>query len=117
AHLSSIFLVKTEECDIFRNQLLGLGAEAIKSLQGAELNRGNIDIFQQKVLAVLTSASSNFAFQGAGIILMTGARVTVSENQITGLIGITAFLLTEARVKDNQILALLGLLVLNGLLV
>ena len=28
-----------------------------------------------------------------------------------------SFLLTEARVKDNQILALLGLLVLNGLLV
>ena len=72
ALLSSIFLVKTEECDILRNQLLGLSAEAIKSLQG-ELNRSTIDPFQQKVLVVLTAASTNFAFQGAGIILLTGA--------------------------------------------
>jgi len=117
SHLSSIFLLKTEECDILRNQLLGLSTEAGKSLQGSELNRGSIDAFQQKVLVILTAASTNFAFQGAGIILLAGARVTISENQITGLIGIMSFLLTEARVKDNQILALLGLLVLNGLLV
>lgn len=115
--LSSIFLSKTEECDILRNQLLGIGAEAIKSLQGSELNRGSIDAFQQKVLVVLTATSSNFAFQGAGIILVTGTRVTVEENQITGLVGFMSFLLTEARVKDNQVLALLGLIVLNGLLV
>lgn len=117
ALLSSVFLVKTEECDILRNQLLGLSAEAIKSLGDSELNRTTIDAFQQKILLVLTATSSNFSFQAAGIILLTGTRVTVSENQITGLIGIMSFLLTEGRVKDNQILALLGLLVLNGLLV
>jgi hypothetical protein len=117
SHLSSIFLVKTEECDILRNQLLGLGTEAIQSLRDSELNRTTIDAFQQKVLLVLTSTSSSFGFQGAGIILLTGTRVTISENQITGLIGIMSFLLTEGRVKDNQILALLGLLVLNGLMV
>jgi len=111
-------LVKTEECDILRTNSLVWAREAIKSLQGSELNpRQTLTPFNKGCSSSLPAASSNFAFQGGGIILLTGARVTVAENQIAGLDRIMAFLLTEARVKDNQILALLGLLVLNGLLV
>ena len=117
ALLSSIFLVKTEDCDIIGNQLLGLNAETIKALQGRELTRDNIDNFQQTVLTVLTLASSSLAFQGAAIILLFGTRVTIAENQITGLVGVMAVFLSETRVRDNQILALLALLVLDGLLI
>lgn len=117
ALLSSIFLTKTEECDILRNRLLGLDAEAVKYLQSGELNRGNIDAFQHHVLSILSSASSNLAFQGAGVVLLAGTRITIADNVIVGLIGVFSFLLTEARVRDNQVLALLGLMILIGLLI
>jgi Family of unknown function (DUF6519)/Carboxypeptidase regulatory-like domain/Right handed beta helix region len=115
--LSSIFLVKTEGCDIIGNQLLGLSADAIKSFGDDNLTRDNIDTFQQTVMTVLTGAPAKMSFQGTAIVLLYGARVTIAENQITGLVGVLAVFLSQARIADNQILALLALLVLNGLLI
>src|SRR5260370_12852953 len=48
ALLSSIFLVRTEDCDIIANQLLGLDAQTIKTLQAGELNRNTIDTFRSE---------------------------------------------------------------------
>jgi hypothetical protein len=111
---SSILLLKTEDCDIIGNRLLGLNAETIKKLQAATLTRDTVDQFQQAVLLVLTDASAAFTFQGAAILLQTGTRVSIVENTMTGLIGIGAFVISEARIENNQILAIVAHLVLNG---
>ncbi len=117
ALLSSIFLVRTEDCDIIANRLLGLDAQTIKTLQAGELNRNTIDTFQQTVMTVLTTGPAGMAFQGAAIVLLSGARVTVAENLITGLLGMMAIFLSAARIRDNQILSLLALLVVDGLVI
>jgi hypothetical protein len=121
ALLSSIFLIKTEDCDIIGNQLFGLGPEAQKALSSfagaSRLNRDSIDAFQQLVLSLLTAASARIAFQAGTIVLESGVRVSIADNSITGVVGLLAFFLVEARIEDNQILALVGVLVLNGLAV
>ncbi len=114
----SVFLLRTEECDIVGNQALGIGKEAQAELEkfasANSLTRTTIDSFQQTVLSVLTK-SSGAEFQAAAIVLLFGARVTIAENLITGLVGVFSFFLVTARVKDNQVLAFVALLVLNGL--
>jgi Family of unknown function (DUF6519)/Carboxypeptidase regulatory-like domain/Right handed beta helix region len=114
---ASIFLLKTEDCDIIGNRLFGLSADMKKALGSGPLTRDTIDVFQQKVLVVLTDASAGIAFQAAAIVLLSGVRVTISENTVTGLIGVMAFFLVEGRIEDNQILALVALLLFNGLLI
>src|SRR5260370_41737616 len=86
ALLSSIFLVRTEDCDIIANRLFGLDAQTIKTLQAGELNRNTIDTFQQTVMTVLTTGPAGMAFQGAAIVLLSGARLTVAQNLITVLL-------------------------------
>src|SRR5260370_9643598 len=112
-----MFLVRTEDCDIIANRLLGLDAQTIKTLQAGELNRNTIDTFQQTVMTVLTTGPAGMAFQGAAIVLLSGARVTVAENLITGLLGMMAIFLSAALIIDNQIRFLLALLLVDCLVI
>src|SRR5207302_3898236 len=109
----SIFLLKTEDCDIVGNQCLGLSARALEILRKftgrPDLNRQSIDSFQQAVIGVLTT-STGTAFQAAAIILLSGTRVTISQNVISGLVGLLSFFLAETRFEDNQVLAFSGII-------
>jgi hypothetical protein len=115
ALLVSISLIKTEDCEITANRLLGLNAATIKRLKTGTLTADTIDQFQQTVLLVLTDASTGTAFQGGAILLETAARVTIAENAMTALVGITAFISSELLIENNQILAFVGVLTLAGL--
>jgi hypothetical protein len=117
ATLSSVFLAKVEDCDIVDNQMWGLNAETIKSFGGGNLTKDNIDLLQRAVLLALSRASSALTFQSAAVVFGSATRVTIADNTMVGLIGVAAFLLSEARIEDNQILSLLGLLVIDGFLI
>ena len=111
---SSIFLLQTEDCDILANRLLGLSQAVINRLGETQVNPQNIDQFQQLVLQAITSASAAFSFHGAGIVLEIATRISIAENTISGLMGISAFIVAEARIQNNQVLAFVGSVILDG---
>ncbi|MGH9637762.1 MAG: carboxypeptidase-like regulatory domain-containing protein, partial [Candidatus Angelobacter sp.] len=111
---SSILLLQTEDCDILANRLLGLSQTVIDQLREKLVTPQNIDEFQQLVLQAITSASAAFSFHGAGIVLEIATRISIAENTITGLIGISAFIVAEARIQNNQVLAFVGSVILDG---
>lgn len=111
---SSILLLKTEDCDILANRLLGLSQAVINKLREQTVTPQNIDQFQQLVLQAITRASAAFSFHGAGIVLQIATRISIAENTISGLMGISAFIVAEARIQNNQILAFVGSLILDG---
>jgi hypothetical protein len=111
---SSILLLQTEDCDILANRLLGLSQTVIDQLREKLVTPQNIDEFQQLVLQAITSASAAFSFHGAGIVLEIATRISIAENTITGLIGISAFIVAEARIRNNQVLAFVGSVILDG---
>lgn len=111
---SSILLLQTEDCDILANRLLGLSQAVINQLQEKPVTAQNIDQFQQLVLQAITSASADFSFHGAGIVLEIATRISIAENTISGLVGISAFIVAEARIQNNQVLAFVGSVILDG---
>jgi hypothetical protein len=111
---SSIFLLQTEDCDILANRLLGLSQAVSNQLREKPVTPQNIDQFQQLVLQAITSASAAFSFHGAGIVLEIATRISIAENTISGLIGISAFIVAEARIHNNQVLAFVGSIILDG---
>ena len=56
-------------------------------------------------------------FQAVGVLVYTGQRVVISDNLITAQVGILAFLLIDAHLTDNQILALIGMVLIFGVLI
>jgi uncharacterized protein DUF6519/carboxypeptidase family protein/parallel beta helix pectate lyase-like protein len=110
----SILLLKTEDCDILANRLLGLSQAVINKLREQQVTPQNIDEFQHLVLQAITNASAAFSFHGAGIVLEIATRISISENTISGLMGISAFIVAEARIQNNQVLAFVGSLILDG---
>jgi hypothetical protein len=111
---SSILLLKTEDCDILANRLLGLSQAVINKLREQQVTPQNIDEFQHLVLQAITNASAAFSFHGAGIVLEIATRISIAENTISGLMGISAFIVAEARIQNNQVLAFVGSLILDG---
>ncbi len=114
----SIFLVRTQDCDIVSNQFFGLSKEALAELHrftvAPGLTRDTIDNLQQAVLSTFTGSSLT-QFQAVSIVILFGTRITIAKNVMTSLVGVLSLFLIEARVENNQILAFGAFIVLNGL--
>jgi hypothetical protein len=113
----SIFLQVCEDTKIEDNRLIGIAPAEQKRLQEIHgLNRENITDFQDILLSITTSNAGSFAFQGSGVILMLALRVTVNDNLITALVGFLSVFVIDSEFENNQVLSLIGCLILNGLI-
>jgi hypothetical protein len=116
----SIFLQRGEKIEIRDNRLGGASLETVLALrQGGPPTRATIDAFQAQVTqAFLAGITSDLGrFQAVGVLIQSGRDVVIAGNRIAAGIGILAFLLFEAAIEENQLLALIGITLLFGLLV
>jgi Family of unknown function (DUF6519)/Periplasmic copper-binding protein (NosD) len=114
----SIFVQQAQGLEVIHNQLRGLGRETLRQLTpGQPLSRDTIDGFQTQVAQAFRAAISVNDFQAVGVLVYTGQRVVISHNLITAQVGILAFLLIDAQLTDNQILALIGMVLIFGVLI
>jgi hypothetical protein len=114
----SIFVQQAQGLEVIHNQLRGLGRETLRQLTPDQpLSRDTIDEFQTQVAQAFRAAISVNDFQAVGVLVYTGQRVVISDNLITAQVGILAFLLIDAHLTDNQILALIGMVLIFGVLI
>jgi hypothetical protein len=111
----SIFLREAFDLEIDENRMRGLPRAAFTG-QG-NITRATIDAFQISVWNVFRATTAPGDFQAAGVLVLTANRLVISRNLIAAQIGVFGFLFLNARVKQNDIISLIGMLFLLGLLV
>ncbi|HEV3198228.1 MAG TPA: DUF6519 domain-containing protein [Bryobacteraceae bacterium] len=111
----SVGILQAQGIEIIHNQFRGLPANAFPN--GPGLTRETIDAFQAQVSTLFRAASSLTNFQAAGVLLFSGNRVVIRENLITAQVAVLGFLLLNARIEGNDILSLVGVLVLFAVIV
>ena len=113
----SIFFQQAEDCKIEDNRMLGLSAEVQKGLQGIqEIDRQSVDQFQNEVLSIATNSAAATAFSGAGVVVLLASRVNLNDNVMTALVGVLSLFVIDCELENNQILAFIGCMILNGLI-
>ncbi len=104
----SVSLLQAEGAEIIHNQLRGLPRNAFPN--GPGLTRDTIDAFQRDISSLFAAATSINDFQAAGVLIITGNRVVISENQILAQVAIFGFLFINVRIRQNDVLSLIGVL-------
>ncbi len=107
----AMFINSANGLDVLHNEMRGLSPQSLKQLQGNTgaqgLARGNITAFQSAVTQAF-AAPLGTSFMGTGIFLISGFRVNICQNRIAAQAAVVSFLLFEASLEDNEILALIG---------
>jgi Family of unknown function (DUF6519)/Right handed beta helix region len=111
----AVMLREARGVEIVHNQLRGLGARPFPG--ELRLSRDTIDEFQVEVSAAFRAAAQTASFQAAGVLVYAGNRVVVSENLISAQIAVLGFLLIDVRVERNDVLSLIGVLLIFGAVV
>lgn len=116
----AVFVQQAEGLEIVHNQFRGITREMIAELGEVQtLSRATIDEFQMQVTQAFRSALAFNVnqFQAIGIFIVSGNRVVIADNLITAQVSVLAFLLLNAQLTNNQILALIGFLLVFGILI
>jgi hypothetical protein len=109
---AAVVLHEARGVEIVGNQFRGLTAGLFV---GAPLpTRDTFDAFQAKVSAAFAAVPTLANFQATGVIIYTGNRVVISANLINAQVAVLGFLLIEARIERNDVLALAGVLLIHG---
>lgn len=108
----SVLINEAQGVEIVHNQMRGLPREAFSS--DVNLSRETIDGFQALVSSVFRTAPAIANFQAAGVLIFTGNRVVISRNLITAQVAVMGFLFLNLRVQQNDIVSLIGGLVIFG---
>ena len=104
----AMFINSANGLDVLHNEMRGLSPESLKQLQGNPsapgLTRDNITAFQSAVTQAF-AAPQGTSFMGTGIFLISGFRVNICQNRIAAQAAFLCFLVIEATLEDNEILA------------
>ena len=110
----SILLNEATDLEIVENRMRGLPREPFPTVG---ITRATIDAFQIAVWNTFRATTAPGDFQAAGVIVLTGNRIVISRNLIAAQVGVLGFLFINARIQQNDIVSLIGLLLVFGLLV
>lgn len=108
----SILINQAQGVEILHNQMRGLPREVFADVN---LSRDTIDTFQAQVSAAFRIAPSFANFQAAGVLIFSGNRVVIVQNLITAQVAILGFLFLNARIYQNDIVSLIGALIVYGI--
>jgi len=111
----SVSLLHTEGAELIHNQLCGLPANAFPN--GPGLTRDTIDAFQSQISSLFATATAAANFQAAGVLIYTANGVVIRANLILAQVAVFGFLLINADIEQNEVLSLVGVLVVFALLV
>lgn len=111
----SVFLREAFDLEIVENRMRGLPREIF----GADvtISRATIDGFQIALWNSFRATPTFGDFAAGGVIVFTGNRVVVSRNVINAQVAVLGFLFINARIEENDIISLIGMLLMFGLLV
>ena len=110
---ASIFLTQGTGIEILHNQMRGLPRTAFTT--GLNLTRTTTDAFQVQVSTAFRTAAALNNFQAAGVVIFTGNRVVIFQNLITAQVAVLGFLFLNARIHQNDIVSLIGALIVYGI--
>jgi hypothetical protein len=110
-----VVLLQARGVEIVHNQFRGLPSNVFPP--DPALTRDTIDAFQLQVSAAFRAAPTLAAFQAAGILIYTGNRVVIAENLVTAQVAVLGFLLLNVRIERNDILSLVGAIIIFAILV
>ena len=111
----SIFLREAFDLEVVENRMRGLPREAFGA--DIQISRATIDAFQISLWNIFRSSSTAADFQAVGVLVFTGNRIVISRNLITAQAAVLGFLLLNARIEENDIISLIGMLLVFGLAV
>ncbi|MCM3906039.1 MAG: right-handed parallel beta-helix repeat-containing protein [Pyrinomonadaceae bacterium] len=111
----SIFLNQAFDLEIVENRMRGLPREGI--IGDSIISRATIDAFQAALWNVFRAAATPADFQAAGVLVLTANRIVISRNLITAQVAVFGFLFINARIEQNDIVSLIGMLLAFGLIV
>jgi hypothetical protein len=111
----SIFLREAFDLEVVENRMRGLPREAFGAQ--IEITRATIDSFQISVWNLFRATSTPGDFQAAGVLVFTANRIVISRNLINAHVAVLGFLFINARIRENDIVSLIGMLLIFGLLV
>lgn len=109
----SILINQGQGVEILHNQMRGLPQEAFTT--DINLSRDTIDAFQVLVSNAFRTAPALSNFQAAGVLILTGNRVVIFQNLITAQVAVLGFLFLNARIHQNDIVSLIGALIVYGI--
>jgi hypothetical protein len=111
----SILLGQAFDLEIVENRMRGLPREIFGG--GSNVSRDTIDDFQVALWRAFRAAPTPSSFQAAGVLVLTGNRIVISRNLITAQVAVFGFLFLNARVEQNDIISLIGMLLFFGVVV
>jgi hypothetical protein len=109
----SVLINQGQGVEISHNQMRGLPREAFTT--DTNLSRDTIDAFQVLVSNAFRATPAFSNYQAAGVLIITGNRVVISQNLITAQVAVLGFLVLNARIHQNDIVSLIGALVVYGI--
>lgn len=109
----SVLINQGQGVEISHNQMRGLPREAFTT--DINLSRDTIDEFQVSVSNAFRATSAFSNYQAAGVLIITGNRVVIFQNLITAQVAVLGFLFLNARIHQNDIVSLIGALIVYGI--
>jgi hypothetical protein len=114
ARQASVLLTQVFDLEIVENRMRGLPRLPFGQIN---ISRDTIDAFQIGVWSNFRATATPGDFQAVGVFVFTANRMVVARNLINAQVAVLGFLLLNARVEQNDILSVVGLLVVLGLVV
>ena len=114
ARQASVLLTQAFDLEIVENRMRGLPREALGQIN---ISRATIDAFQIALWNAFRTTATPGDFQAVGVFVFSANRMVVARNLINAQVAVLGFLLLNARVEQNDILAVVGMLVGFGLVV
>lgn len=113
AQRAAVFIMRGNGIEIVHNQIRGLPRGALGGI--VSLDRGTIDAFQVALNQLLLSPSTFANLPGIGIMFFSGNRVVITQNLISAQLAVAGFMLINARIQQNDIVSLVGVLLMLSL--
>ncbi len=109
----SVLLTQAQRAEIVENRMSGLPREAFTSVP--DITRDTIDAFQLSVSNAFRATPTPGDFQAVGVFAFTANGIVISRNLITAQVAVLGFLFLNARVHQNDIVSLIGALLIFGI--
>ncbi len=113
AQRAAVFILRGNGIEIVHNQIRGMPRFPLPGI--GSLDRGTMDAFQQAVSNLLRAPSTFANFPAIGVMLFSGNRVVITQNLISAQLAVGGFLLINTRIQNNDIVSLIGVLLVLSL--
>jgi len=110
----SVLLNQVFDLEIVENRMRGLPREGFGQIN---ISRSTIDAFQIAVWNAFRATATPGDFQAAGVFVFAANTMVVSRNLINAQVAVLGFFMLNARIVQNDILSLVGMIVVFGLVV